>query len=166
MVCAYHSTRAVGSPFSTGQLQLSLCWSGSPKGGGQKACSMTGRGVEERTLGTYPTRGYRQALVRPGAKSRCEGATERACRSQTLLREYIARRKEVFNVRWRSEISSIVSKGDPHRASRTTERSQGGTRDHTWGLSLITLWRKNVTRASLPTDWPMRGAWLATIAAT
>ncbi len=38
-------------------IQLSFCWSGSLKGGGQKAWSMTGRGVGEGTLSTYPARG-------------------------------------------------------------------------------------------------------------
>ncbi len=108
----------------TEHIQLSLCWSGSPKGGGQKICSTTGHGVEEGTLGTYPAQGYGKALARPGAKSRYEEATERACRSPTLLREEIGRRNLVFNVRWRSEISSIGSKGSLQRAFSTTARSQ------------------------------------------
>ncbi|MCJ8737990.1 hypothetical protein PDJAM_G00030520 [Pangasius djambal] len=54
----------------TGHVQLSFRWSGSRKGGGQKACSTTGRGAEEGTFGTYPARGYKNALANPGAKSK------------------------------------------------------------------------------------------------
>ncbi len=143
----------------TGHIQLSFCWSGSPKGGGLKACSTTGCGLTWGTLGTYPTRGYKKALAMPGAKSRWVGSTERPCRSPTLLREEIARRNTVSRVRWWSEISSIGSKGGLQRAYNTTTRSQGGIRDHTGGLSLSASWRKRVTRGLLPTDCPPKEAW-------
>ncbi len=47
----------------TGRIQLSFFWSGSLKGGGQKAGSVMGCGVTEGTLGTYPARGYRKTLA-------------------------------------------------------------------------------------------------------
>ncbi len=74
---------------SSALIQLSFCWSGSPKGEGLKACSTTVCGVTWGTLGTCSTRGYKKALAMPGAKSRWVEATERACRSPTLLREEI-----------------------------------------------------------------------------
>ncbi len=143
----------------TGHIQLSFCWSGSRKGGGLKACSTTGCGVTEGTLGTYPARGYKKALAIPGAKSKCVGATDRACKSPTLFRDEIARRNTVFRVRWRSVISSIGSNGGLQRASNTTARSQGGIRDRTGGLSLSAPRRKRVTKGCLPTDCPPREAW-------
>ncbi len=80
------------------------------------------------------------------------GATERACRSQTLLREEIAKRKAVLIVRTRPEVSSMGSKGALQRASNTTAKSHVGTRDRTGGLSLSAPRMKRVTRGCLPTD--------------
>ncbi len=140
----------------TGHIQLSFCWSGSRKGGGLKACSTTGCGVTEGTLGTYPAQGYKKALAIPGAKSKCVGATDRACKSPTLFRDEIARRNTVFRVRWRSVISSIGSNGGLQRAFNTTAKSQGGIRDRTGGLSLNAPRRKRVTKGCLPTDCPPR----------
>ncbi len=52
------------------ETQLSFCWSGSQKGGGQNACITTDHGTEESTLGTYPGLGYKKALAIPGPKSK------------------------------------------------------------------------------------------------
>ncbi len=81
----------------------------------------------------YPAQGYKKAFARPGAKSRKEGATERASRSPTLFREDIAKSSTIFKVRRRSDTSSIGSNRGLQRASSTTARSQGGTRDRTLG---------------------------------
>lgn len=70
---------------------------------------MTGCGTEEGTLGTYPGLGYRKTLAKPGAKSRKEEATEKACKSQTLFREEMANKKTFLSVKTRSETSSIGS---------------------------------------------------------
>ncbi len=113
--------------------------------------------VPRRGPWTYPTRGYKKAFARPDAKSIKEGATERACRSPTLFREDMAKSSTVFKVRRRSDTSSMGSNGGLQRASSTTARSQGGTRDRTLGLSLITPRRKRVVRGSLPTDCPPIG---------
>ncbi len=143
--------------------QLSFSWLGSLKGGGQKAWSITGRGTEEGTLGTYPTRGYKKTFARPGVKS--IEATERACRSPTLFSEDMAvsnsyyNSSTVFRVRRRSDTCSMGSNGGLQRASSTTARSQGGTLDRTLGLSLSTPRRKRMIRGSLPTDCPPTGAW-------
>ncbi len=140
----------------TGHIQLCFCWSGSRNGGEQKACRTIGCGAEEGTFGAYPARGYKKALIMLGVKSKWVGATERTWRSLTLLRIDIARRNTVFRVRWRSENSSIGSKGGLQRASNTTARSQGGTWDRTGGLSLSAPQRKRVTRGFLLTDCPPR----------
>ncbi len=123
-----------------------------PKGRGQKACSTTGRGTEEGTLGTYPGLWYRKALAKPGAKSRKKGATDRACKSPTLFSDVMTNRKTVLSVRTRSETSSNGSNGGLQRASRTMARSHGGTQDRTGGLSLSAPQRKRVTRGCLPKD--------------
>ncbi len=144
---------------NTGHIQLSLFWSGSRKERGHKACSTMGGGTEEGTLGMYPGLGYRKALAKPGLNSRKEGATDRACKSQTLLSDVMANRKTNLSVRTRSETSSNVSKGGLQRAYRTKARSRSGTKDCKGGLSLSTIHWKRVTRGCFPKDWQQKGAW-------
>ncbi len=105
-------------------------------------------------LRDVPLTRVQKNFARQGATSRKEGATERACRSPNLFREDIAKSSTVFKVRRRSDTSSMGSNGGMQRASSTTARSQGGTRDRTLGLSLITPWRKRVIRGSLPPGCP------------
>ncbi len=150
----------------TGHTQLSFSWSESRKGGGQNAWRITGRGTTEGTLGTYPGLGYKNALAIPGANSRHDGATDRACRSPTLFKEEMAKRNTVLTVRNLQGTSSRGSKGALERASRTTAKSQVGILGRTGGLSLLVPRRNRVTNGFLPRDCSPTGAWWAAIAAT
>ncbi len=104
----------------TGHTQLSFSWSGSRNGGGQNACRMTGSGTTEGTFGTHPDLGYRNDLAIPGANSRHDGATDRACRSLTLFKEEMASRNTVLTVRNLKETYSRGSNGAFKIASKTT----------------------------------------------
>ncbi len=132
----------------TGHIQLSLFWLGFPEGRRTKHLEYDRSWYRGGDLRDVPCTRVQESFGQTGQKkSRYEGATERACRSPTLFREDKAKRSTVFKVRRSSDIS-IGSKGGLQRASSTTTRSRGGTRDRTLGLSLITPWRKRAIRGS------------------
>lgn len=93
-------------------------------------------------LGTYPTLGSRIAMDIPGETSKQVGATDRACRSPTLLREAKVESRVVFRVRHFSNADSMGPKGASRSPSRTTERSQKETHNLQDGLSHLAAAQK------------------------
>lgn len=101
-----------------------------------------------------------------GAKCRQEEATDEACKSPTLLNNVRANNRAILRIVNFSEADSKGSERVPDNPSRTTERSQKGTRELQIGLSHLATWRKWDTRGFCPTEAPLIWLWHADIAAT
>lgn len=93
-------------------------------------------------VGTLPGLGCRITLTKPGAKCRQEEATDEACKSPTLLSNVRANNRAILRIGNFSEADYKGSEGVPDNPSRTTERSQKGTRELQIGLSHLAPWRK------------------------
>lgn len=106
------------------------------------------------------------AFTSPGAKSRQDGETDRACKSPILLREVMAVRKTIFRVRNLTGADSSGSKGVLTKPSSTIARSQEGTVALVGGLNRLAPRMKRATRGCLPIETPSIRAWQAEIAAT
>ncbi|CAM4287606.1 unnamed protein product [Leuciscus chuanchicus] len=136
----------------TGQSKLSFLSSSEENGGGWNALRLTTceRKVVERTLGTYPGLGLKETLTNPGAKSKQDSLTERACKSPTRFNEDKANKRETLRVRIRSGADSKGSKGAFVKPSRTIERSHEGTLGERAGFRRLTPRMKAETNLSFP----------------
>ncbi len=116
-------------------------------------------------LGDISRPGVQKCSRQPGANSRHDGATDRACRLPTLYKEEMANRNTVLTVRNLNGTSSRGSNWAFERASKTTVKSQVGILGHSGGLSLLIPWRNYVTSRFLHKDWSPTGEWWAAIVA-
>lgn len=104
-----------------------------------------------------------------GAKSKQEEATERACRSPTLLNEVNASKRATLRVIIFSDTELNGHKGSNGASSsapRTIQRCQEGICGQQIGLSHLAPQKNRYTKGCLPTEAPSKGSWLVEIVDT